>query len=154
MKKYISMLAVVVATVGVTGCATPPPVSGNASASSSDVERRTISYAMVKRDLRIGTSTQAEVIRLLGSPNNMVYHGRGGELWIYDRLRTETSMQTQSSSSGLGVGVGGGGVVVGAGAGSSGSSGSTSTSVRNLTIILEFDSKGVLTELTAREGSY
>lgn len=117
-----------------------------------------ISYGLIKRDLVVGQSTQEDVIKKFGSPNNMVYKGKGGELWIYDQIQTESTSQVDASRSGVTVGgyaggTGGGAGVLG-GVQNSNSVMKNTSSIRTLTVILEFNEKGVLLDVSARQGGY
>lgn len=142
--------------VSLFGCA------GNAGqpiSSSKDISNPGgLSYGMIKRDLVVGQSTQEDVIKKFGSPNNMVYKGKGGELWIYDQIQTESTSQVDASRSGVTVGgyaggAGGGAGVLG-GVQNSNSVMKNTSSIRTLTVILEFNEKGVLLDVSARQGGY
>jgi hypothetical protein len=113
-----------------------------------------ISYGLIKKELVVAVSTQADVIKKFGSPNNMVYQSGGGELWIYDRIQSETTIEGDSSSSGVAIGgfTGGAGGLLGSKR--SQNSAKTSSSIRVLTVILDFNEKGVLVDITARQGGY
>lgn len=116
-----------------------------------------ISYGLIKRDLIIGESTQEDVVRKYGSPNNMVYSGKS-EIWIYDQIFTESQLTFESNNSGItvgGIGTAGAGLI-GASAGIRNSQGKTrsTSAVKMLTVILEFDPKGLLKDVSARKGGY
>jgi hypothetical protein len=114
-----------------------------------------ISFGLIKKELIVGKSTQEDVIRRFGSPNNMVLTSGGrGEMWIYDRIRSESSVYTNSSDKNLGFGVGRSSTGIVAGTRSSTGSSSSTTSVRTLTVILDFDSNSVLKDISARQGGY
>lgn len=141
-----------------SGCTSPSslerPVDRNDFQKGVD-----ISYGAIKKNLKIGTSTQADVIKQFGSPNNMTYQGKGrGELWIYDRIQTESMTQTEATSAGVAFGgiAGAGGGAVGASIGSSSNRSATrsTSSVRMLTVILEFEEGGTLIDISARQGGY
>jgi len=122
------------------------------------VQKSLLSYGMIKKLLKVGQSTQGDVLKNFGSPNNMTYESGGGELWIYDQVVTETSHSTNGSSGGLGLGIGGGnnGAVGGILGGVSGYSSNTtsSSSIRTLTVILEFNKDAILSDISARQGGY
>ena len=144
------------------GCANTAPQSmptANLSAVTLAQKTEGISYGLIKRDLTIGVSNQADVIRKFGSPNNMVFQGKDrGELWIYDQVQTESVSQSDSNSSGVAVGglSGGSGGALGAniGARNAQSTNRVRSSVRTLTVILDFDGKGILIDISARQGGY
>lgn len=142
------------------GCVSQPSPGRPVNQSGNDIQGdEGISYGAIKRYLKIGVSTQADVIRKFGSPNNMTYQGKDrGELWVYDRIQTESMTQTEAASAGVAVGgiAGASRSAVGASIGSSSHRSETraSSSVRMLTVILEFDKDGALIEISARQGGY
>ena len=117
-----------------------------------------LSFGSVKRNLRIGLSTQADVLRQLGAPNNMTLTGSGREIWVYDQIRTEMETKGGSRSAGgkIGFGALAGNALIGAsfGAGEAHSKSSLVSSTKTLTVILEFDENYVLRDLMVREGRY
>ncbi len=117
-----------------------------------------LSFGSVKRHLRIGVSTQAEVLRRFGAPNNMTLSGDGREIWVYDQIRTEmeTNGASQSAGGGIGFGALAGNALFGAafGIGEAKSKSSLISSTKTLTVILEFDENHVLVDLAVREGRY
>ena len=146
----------VMASMLLAGCATR---QGEATPNATEAANSNgITYGLIKRDLVVGRSTQEEVIRKFGSPNNMVYHGKGGELWVYDRIQTESTSQFESSRSGLSVGGlagnSSGGVGVAGGLQNSASTAKNTSIVRTLTVILDFNEKGILVDISARQGGY
>ena len=101
----------------------------------------TLTYGMVKKNIKIGQSTQEDVVRLFGSPDNMVMR-KNKEIWIYDRYRVETDT---SSVSGYGT------IIL---AGGSKSSTTTSTRVKTITVIIDFNTAGVVEDFSMRVGGY
>ncbi len=148
--------------LAVAGCASNPVELSGSTANRADDQHITtrsgISYGLIKRELVVGVSTQSDVIKKFGSPNNMVYDAGGVELWIYDQIQTETTSQGESSTSGISIGgIGGGaGGILGASVGnkSSQNTNKTTSSVRTLTVILDFNAKGILVDISARQGGY
>ncbi|MCH8214635.1 MAG: hypothetical protein IIC54_11290 [Proteobacteria bacterium] len=133
-----------------------PPIQ--LSTTQVGVESASLTYGAIKKYLKVGVTTQADILKLFGSPNNMTITSDGTEMWVYDKVRTEMATAGSSGSSG---GFLGGGVIVGDGVigGGVGGSSRTSTSklvssTRTLTVILEFDKQSVLKEFSAREGRY
>jgi outer membrane protein assembly factor BamE (lipoprotein component of BamABCDE complex) len=98
-------------------------------------ERLTV--GTVQREIKVGM-TGAEVASVLGSPNIVTTDEERREVWVYDKVATES---VYSESHGgvlaliLGTGNVSGGVLPGAGA----SAGAKSTTQRTLTIIIKFD---------------
>ena len=87
-----------------------------AAAPAKDVPN-TLTHGMVQMTLRVGTTTQQEVIENFGGPNITTIDGDGREVWIYDRFATVTASKDSGFSIGMLVGAGGGGVGGGAGLG-------------------------------------
>ena len=92
----------------------------------------------VQREIRVGMSG-AEVAQVLGSPNIVSTDEQRREVWIYDKIATDTAYSTSSGGvSALILGWGssaGGGVAPGF----SQSAGASSRSQRTLTVIIKFD---------------
>ena len=121
----------------------------SASEHAADVQKGMsgdkLTVGTVQREIHHGMSG-AEVAGVLGSPNIMTRDEHGREVWIYDRVSTDTvysSSEGGISSLILG-GVGGGSGLIGGlgGAGGQQSAGAKSTSQRTLTIIIKFDDTG------------
>ena len=117
-----------------------------------------LTYGMVKKYLKIGKTTQTDVLKLFGSPNNMTISSNDHEVWIYDRIRTEISSNSQHSttSGGIGgIGVGSsGGIAGGIGGSKSNSSSNLISTTNTLTVIMEFDKNSVLANYSVRQGRY
>ncbi len=167
-KRYV---AVLLAGAAVAGCTYPVANYGNAPRYAGQpayagqpqtqpvvAQPAELSFGSVKRHLRIGVSTQAEVLRRFGAPNNMTLTGDGREIWVYDQIRTEmeTNGASQSAGGGIGFGALAGNALFGAafGAGESNSKSSLISSTKALTVILEFDENHVLRDMAVREGRY
>ena len=127
-------------------CLTVLILVGNQSAvAAGDVETvglgNTLTYGMVKKNIKIGQSNQEDVVKLFGSPDNMVMR-KNKEIWVYDRYRVETDTTT---ASGYGT------IIL---AGGSQSSTTTSTRVKTITVIIDFTPAGVVEDLSMRVGGY
>lgn len=148
------------AIFALSGCMQQPHVQATLPQTnqvSDSVGVAELSYGAIKKHLEVGKSTIADVVKLLGSPNNMTMTSAGNEIWIYDRISTQSATAGSSSSIGGGIGVGATSGNVGGIAGIGGSSSSSQTSLvsatKTLTVILEFKDE-VLIDLLAREGRY
>ena len=88
----------------------------------------------------------AEVAQVLGSPNVVTTDELRREVWIYDKISTQSAFSNSSGSASSVVGgipFISGGFVAGAGrATTSGSSGAQDTSQRTLTVVIKFDDAG------------
>jgi outer membrane protein assembly factor BamE (lipoprotein component of BamABCDE complex) len=111
-----------------------------AAVQSDEADR--ITAGKVQREIKVGMSS-AEVIEVLGSPNIVSTDEERREVWVYDKISTDTAYSTSRggvSSLILGGGLVGSALVGGAVSPSyNQSSGATSKSQRTLTIIIKFD---------------
>jgi outer membrane protein assembly factor BamE (lipoprotein component of BamABCDE complex) len=100
-----------------------------------------LTVGTVQREIKQGMSG-ADVAQALGSPNIVSTDELGREVWIYDKISTDTVYSNSNggiSSLILGGGpVGSGALGGGVGASSSYNSGAASKSQRTLTIIVKF----------------
>ena len=86
----------------------------------------------VQKNIKVGMSG-AEVARVMGSPNVVTKDGDDAEVWIYDKISTETA---NSNSSLLGVGGRLGSTTGGIGLGTY-SSGASSRNQKTLTVVIK-----------------
>jgi outer membrane protein assembly factor BamE (lipoprotein component of BamABCDE complex) len=119
------------------GCQSASYHKGQVQDDSTD--RMTV--GKVQKEIRIGMSG-AQVAEVLGSPNIVSTDEERREVWIYDKIATDSAYSESRggvSALILGFGPSGGGL----GGGSvSGSAGASSTSQRTLTVIIKFDKEG------------
>ena len=93
----------------------------------------------VQKEIRVGMSG-AEVAQILGSPNIVSTDKERREVWIYDKISTETAYSTsQGGVASLILISRITDVLLGGSGGMSASSGASSTSQRTLTVIIKFD---------------
>ena len=114
--KKINFLIGVFCFIFVFGCQSTHPQKSNLSA------------GVVKKTIKIGETTQAEVIRLFGSPNIVTKNKEGNEVWNY-------SKQSFDSKSG---GFGGGLILFGGGKAFS------SAASSSVDVIIEFDNRDIV----------
>ena len=132
MKKGI-VISLLLASALTTGCQTVQHHRDEVRDDQSD----RVTVGTVQKEIRVGMPA-SDVAAALGSPNIVTTDENRREVWIYDKLSTETAYST--SSGGVNALVLGLGAVVGAGGGSYNSStGATSKSQRTLTVIVKFD---------------
>ena len=122
------------AALSLSGCMTAAEHRADVEAPAG--ERLTV--GTVQKEIRVGMSG-AEVAAVLGSPNIVSTDEERREVWIYDKISTESVYST--SRGGIAALILGGGGDVGGGVGGSGSrsAGATSTSQQTLTVIIKFD---------------
>ncbi len=131
MKK---LLISAIAMVFLSGCMMTPQHRRAVRDDSGD--RMTV--GKVQKEIRVGMSG-AEVAQVLGSPNIVSTDEERREVWIYDKISTETAYSTSEGGVASLILVGLTDVFLGGGGGLSGSSGASSTSQRTLTVIIKFD---------------
>ena len=100
-----------------------------------------LTFGTAKKNIKPGVTKQEEIVTIFGSADNMVMRD-GKETWIYDRLKVETSTTSEGSFINL--------LIVGG----SNRSSNVSTSTKNLTLIIKFDSKGIVEDFNVRSGGY
>ncbi len=151
--KKTAMMLLLIPSLLLLGCAT-------ASQHRQDVRDDTgdrLSVGKVQREIRVGMSN-AQVIEVLGSPNLVTTDEKRREVWVYDKVSTET---VYSASSGgvsaliLGGAAGGSGAGGGGVGGSYGSgAGASSTTQRTLTIVIKFDEESKVRDFAYRQSSF
>jgi len=121
------------------------PASRHAADVQEGLQGDRVTVGTVQREIRHGMSG-AEVAQVLGSPNIVTTDEKGREVWMYDKIATDSVYSTSSggiSALILGGGAGGSGAVGGGvGGGYNSGSGAASTSQRTLTIIIKYDEAG------------
>jgi hypothetical protein len=114
----------------------------------------TLTHGMVQMTLKVGTTSQGEVLETFGAPNITTMDGNGQEMWVYDRQATVTYDKSSGFSIGI-FGLGGGGGGAGGGGLGFGSSKSKSTSTqRTMTLIIKFGSDKVVSDFRSRSSSF
>jgi outer membrane protein assembly factor BamE (lipoprotein component of BamABCDE complex) len=100
-----------------------------------------LSAGKVQREIRVGM-TGAEVAEVLGSPNVVSTDEQGREVWIYDRISTDTAYSQGSAFGSI--------LILGA----SSASGAASRSQRTLTVIIKFDEQTRVRDFAYRQSSF
>lgn len=131
------------ATVAVMGCQS----AAYHRRDVSDTSGEQLTVGAVQRDIELGMSG-AEVAEVLGSPNIVTTDEERREVWIYDKISTQSAYSNSSGSaesSVVGIPFINGGFLAGAGRSStSGSAGAQDTSQRTLTVVIKFDEAGLV----------
>lgn len=122
-----NIILILTALILLNGCAS---ASRHASEVQGQNDQR-LTVGTVQKEIKIGMSG-AEVAEVLGSPNIVSTDEKRREVWVYDKVATDT---VQSSSSGW---------VFAVIAGGHSKSGAVSRSQRTLTIIIKFDEQGLV----------
>ncbi len=128
-------------------------LTGCASMHAADVQKAReadkLTVGAVQREIRVGMSG-AQVAEVLGSPNIVTTDENGREVWVYDRISTE-SVYSSSSALILGILTGGSG---GGGGAAGQSAGASSTTQKSLTVIVKFDEQKKVRDFAYRSSSF
>src|SRR5687768_8673448 len=114
----------------------------------------TLTHGMAQMTLRVGQTTQFEVLETFGGPNVSTLDGDGREVWIYDRFATVSMTKDSGFSVGLLGGAIGGAVGAGIGLGFSNKKSKASSSSRSMTLILKFGPDKKLADFKSRSSSF
>lgn len=145
MKKTIAAVA------ALAMLATAPVNARKAKDEPSDPNMLT--QGMVQMTLRVGTTTQAEIIETFGAPNITTMDASGNQMWVFDRHATVTTDSSGGFSIGLLAG-GGSDVGVGGGLGFGKRKSKSTTSTRTMTLVIKFDGRGVVSDFKSRSSSF
>ncbi|KRG34130.1 MULTISPECIES: outer membrane protein assembly factor BamE [unclassified Psychrobacter] len=131
MKTIVALLA----ALSLVGCV-------SASEHATQVQNNgNISVGVVQKQIKVGMSG-ADVLQALGSPNMVSTDDKRREVWVYDKVATDT---VQSSSTGWVFAVLAGGQT---------SSGASSRSQRTLTIIIKFDEQNLVRDFAYHSSKF
>jgi hypothetical protein len=108
----------------------------------------------VQMNLRVGTTTQAEVLENFGAPNITSIDGAGREMWVYDRQATVSYDKSSGFSIGMLLGGAGGDVGGGGGLGFGSRKSKSTTSQRSMTLIIKFDQNRLVSDFNSRSSSF
>lgn len=114
----------------------------------------TLTHGMVQMTVRVGETRQSDILETFGGPNITTIDGSGREVWVYDRHATVTADKSSGFSIGMLVGGGGGGVGAGGGLGFGKKKSKSEQSSRSMTLIIKFDSNGVVSDFRSRSSSF
>ncbi len=126
MKSAFILLLIIVSLV-LLGCQTPQQHRSGVD----DQEGTELTAGVVQKEIRIGMSG-AEVAAALGTPNIVTTDEERREVWIYDRIST-TDVYSTSSGYGTLLLIGG-----------SREAGARSKTQKSFTVIIKFDSEGLV----------
>ena len=114
----------------------------------------TLTHGMVQMTVRVGETRQSDILETFGGPNVTTIDGSGREVWVYDRHATVTADKSSGFSIGMFVGGGGGGVGAGGGLGFGKKKSKSEQSSRSMTLIIKFDSNGIVSDFRSRSSSF
>lgn len=108
-----------------------------------------LTLGTVQREIRMGMSG-AQVAEVLGAPNMVTTDEQRREVWVYDRVATETVHSTSTGLilGGLLGGIGAGGGLLG------GTSGASSSTQRTITVVVKFDEDKKVRDFSYRSSNF
>lgn len=118
-----------------TGCMSAAQHRADVQDNSGD----RLTVGKVQKEIRVGMSG-ADVVQVLGSPNIVSTDDQRREVWVYDKISTDTAYSTSSGGVNALVFGSHGGALFGGGS----NTGAASKSQKTLTIIIKFDKKGLV----------
>lgn len=117
-------------------------------------QANTLTQGMVSMTVKVGETSQAQILETFGGPNITTLDGSGNEMWVYDRHATVTADSSSGFSIGMLIGGGGGGVGAGGGLGFGKRKNQSSQSTRSMTLIIKFDSRKIVSDFRSRSSSF
>ena len=135
LRKWIGKATfLALASVALAGCVSQPAVQQSTT--------NPFTPGNVSLTLKQGVTTEANVLSAFGSPNIVTQNSAGETVWTYQKAATIT----QADSKGFYATI----LLIGGGDNSSG----LSHSQRTMTLIIYFDSKGVMTDFKSMYTSF
>jgi outer membrane protein assembly factor BamE (lipoprotein component of BamABCDE complex) len=144
MRRCYPVLMVIVASILLAGCA-----SMHAADVQKAREADKLTVGTVQREIRVGMAG-GQVAEVLGSPNIVTTDEMGREVWVYDRISTE-SVYSSSTALILGILTGGSG---GGGGLAAQSAGASSKTQKSLTVIIKFDEQKKVRDFAYRSSTF
>ncbi|MDX2419172.1 MAG: hypothetical protein QNK19_17065 [Xanthomonadales bacterium] len=132
MLRALLTTLLVVSAIGCTTVATQPVTTRNSE----------LTHGTVQMNLRVGETTQTEVLETFGAPNITTIDGSGKEVWTFQRA---ASVAQSSSSSNYWTIILLGGESTAAG---------MQTSSRMITLIIKFDENKVVSDFKSRTSNF
>lgn len=136
-------------TLAFVVAAAPP-----AFARSNQDSANTLTQGMVSMTLKIGETSQYDVLQTFGGPNVSTIDGQGHEVWVYDRHATVSFEKNSGFSIGMLIGAGGGSVGGGGGLGFGSSKHKSEQSSRTMMLIIKFGSDKKVSDFQSRSSSF
>jgi outer membrane protein assembly factor BamE (lipoprotein component of BamABCDE complex) len=127
--------------------------AGQHKAAVQDDSADRLTVGTVQREIRVGMSG-AQVAQVLGAPNIVTTDENRREVWIYDKMATETAYSTSSGGVAALVLAGAAPVAGGVGGSMEGSAGATSRTQRTLTVVIKFDDSKTVRDFSYHASSF
>lgn len=146
---YRTVLVCALALAACAGCMT----ASEHRADVRDDETAHLTVGTVQREIHVGMPGAA-VVQVLGAPNVVTTDLERREVWVYDKIATETVSSTSSGGISSLI-LGGSGSVGGGVAGSATrTAGATSRTQRTLTIVISMDKDGSVRDFSYRASQF
>jgi hypothetical protein len=117
-------------------------------------QANTLTHGMVQMTLRVGQTTQMEVLDSFGAPNITTIDGDGREVWVYDRHATVSADSSSGFSIGMLVGAAGGDAGGGGALGFGKRKSRSSASSRTMTLVIKFGPDKRVVDFKSRSSSF
>jgi hypothetical protein len=117
-------------------------------------EKNNLTHGMAQMTLRVGQTTQMEVLDTFGAPNITTLDGEGREVWVYDRHATVTAQSSSGFSVGMLAAGGDGGVGAAGGLGFGKKKARSSQSSRTMTLVIKFAPDKRVIDFKSRSSSF
>lgn len=128
--------------------------AGISSVTHAQDTQNTLTHGMVGMTVKIGATTQEQVLETFGGPNVATVDGSGQEMWVYDRHATVSYDKSSGFSIGLLAGAGGSGAGAGGGLGFGTRKAKSTQSSRSMTLIIKFGPNRVVSDFRSRSSSF
>jgi outer membrane protein assembly factor BamE (lipoprotein component of BamABCDE complex) len=102
----------------------------------------TLTHGQVQLTVKVGETTQTQVLEAFGSPNITSIDGSGQEVWVFERHSTVSTSSSQGSYGTLGL------------VGASKSKKKSEVSTRQTTLIIKFNEKKIVSDFKSRSSSF
>ena len=101
-----------------------------------------LTHGSVQLNVKVGETTQTQVLEAFGSPNITTIDGTGQEVWVFERHSTVSTSSSQGSYGTLGL------------VGTSKAKKNSEVSTRQTTLIIKFNEKKVVSDFKSRSSSF
>jgi hypothetical protein len=116
--------------------------------------KNSLTHGAVQMNLKIGETSQLQIVEAFGAPNITTIDGTGQEVWIYNRHATVSQSKEKGFSIGMLFGGAGGPVGGGVGGGFSSSKSGFEESTRQMTLVIKFGSNKIVSDFKSRSSSF
>ena len=113
-----------------------------------------LTHGNVQMTLKVGETSQTQVLEAFGAPNITSIDGTGQEVWTYQRHATVAQSSEKSGSWSILLGGAASGIAGLAGAGMSSSAAGFEQTQRTMTLIIKFDAKKVVSDFRSRSSEF